>query len=103
MPLNQAYSTIPAYKQHRRERTMKKRHDSPPRRNTEGKPREDIGDRMRRVRRRGTSPELVVRALLGECGIEADFNARDLPGSPDLVVRDATLAIFVHGCFWHRH
>jgi DNA mismatch endonuclease (patch repair protein) len=26
-----------------------------------------------------------------------------MPGSPDLVVSDRRAAIFVHGCFWHRH
>ncbi|ANB17236.1 Putative patch repair protein [Dokdonella koreensis DS-123] len=27
----------------------------------------------------------------------------DLPGSPDLANRRRHFAIFVHGCFWHRH
>jgi len=31
------------------------------------------------------------------------LHARDLPGRPDLVFRKARKAIFVHGCFWHRH
>ena len=26
-----------------------------------------------------------------------------LPGRPDLAVPAARVAIFVHGCFWHRH
>src|SRR5438067_1739487 len=26
-----------------------------------------------------------------------------LPGTPDVVLPDHKLAIFVHGCFWHRH
>lgn len=28
---------------------------------------------------------------------------RDLPGSPDIANRTRKWAIFVHGCFWHRH
>src|SRR5205823_4622097 len=24
-----------------------------------------------------------------------------LPGTPDIVLRDANVAVFVHGCFWH--
>lgn len=28
-------------------------------------------------------------------------NVRGLPGSPDLIVPDLKLAVFVHGCFWH--
>jgi DNA mismatch endonuclease (patch repair protein) len=26
-----------------------------------------------------------------------------LPGSPDIVLSKYKIAIFVHGCFWHRH
>jgi DNA mismatch endonuclease (patch repair protein) len=28
---------------------------------------------------------------------------KKLPGSPDLVFPRRRLALFVHGCFWHRH
>jgi len=31
------------------------------------------------------------------------LNARDLPGKPDIVLPRRKVAIFVHGCFWHRH
>src|SRR5262249_2591674 len=27
----------------------------------------------------------------------------DLPGSPDAANRTRLWAVFVHGCFWHRH
>ncbi len=30
-------------------------------------------------------------------------NVRDLPGRPDFANRRAGFAIFVHGCYWHRH
>lgn len=26
-----------------------------------------------------------------------------MPGTPDIVLPDRKCAIFVHGCFWHRH
>lgn len=42
------------------------------------------------------------RALLS-LGIGYRLQARDLPGRPDIVMRGARIAIFVHGCFWHRH
>lgn len=31
------------------------------------------------------------------------LHRRDLPGTPDIVLPGAKKAIFVHGCFWHRH
>jgi DNA mismatch endonuclease (patch repair protein) len=36
-------------------------------------------------------------------GYRYRLNVRDLPGTPDIVFRRRKLAIFVHGCFWHRH
>jgi DNA mismatch endonuclease, patch repair protein len=58
---------------------------------------------MGRVRQRGTTPELAVRAALRELGLRYRVNARDLPGSPDIVNRSKRIAIFVHGCYWHRY
>lgn len=31
------------------------------------------------------------------------MNHSDKPGSPDFVIKGTKVAIFVHGCFWHRH
>lgn len=58
---------------------------------------------MARVRRAGTEPELVVRDLLRGLGIRFTTDNRDLPGSPDMANRTRKFAIFVHGCYWHRH
>ena len=60
-------------------------------------------ERMRRVRQAGTKPELVVRRLLHSMGLWYRLNRRDLPGRPDIVLPSRRAAIFVHGCFWHRH
>jgi DNA mismatch endonuclease (patch repair protein) len=30
-------------------------------------------------------------------------NTDDLPGKPDIVFRNSRLAIWVHGCYFHRH
>lgn len=57
---------------------------------------------MARVRQHRTAPELIVRSLLRRAGIKYRWNARDFPGSPDVVHRGLGKAIFVHG-FWHRH
>ena len=58
---------------------------------------------MARVRRQDTQPELVVRSTLHAMGERFRLCRRDLPGRPDIVLPRHRLAIFVHGCFWHRH
>src|SRR5258708_29024306 len=58
---------------------------------------------MARVRQKGTEPELVVRAIVKRLGHQFSINGKGLPGSPDLFDRNRRLAVFVHGCFWHRH
>lgn len=58
---------------------------------------------MSRVRQHGTSPELEVQAVLRELGVRYRKNVRSLPGSPDMANITRRFAIFVHGCYWHRH
>ena len=58
---------------------------------------------MARVKGRDTAPELRVRRLAHELGTRFRLQRRDLPGTPDLVFSGRRLALFVHGCFWHRH
>jgi DNA mismatch endonuclease (patch repair protein) len=61
------------------------------------------GIRMSRVRQAGTNQEVVLRRGLHALGFRFRLNARDLPGSPDVVLPRHRVAIFVHGCFWHGH
>ncbi len=58
---------------------------------------------MRRVKGRGTGPELAVRRLIWSLGGRYRLNRADLPGKPDIVLAGRRLAVFVHGCFWHGH
>jgi DNA mismatch endonuclease, patch repair protein len=58
---------------------------------------------MRAVLSRDTQPELLVRRLAARLGFRMRATSRTLPGSPDLVYMKMRKAIFVHGCFWHRH
>jgi DNA mismatch endonuclease, patch repair protein len=58
---------------------------------------------MGRIRGKGTRPELVVRSTAHRLGYRFRLHDRKLPGSPDLVFPGRKLALFVHGCFWHRH
>lgn len=58
---------------------------------------------MARIRGVDTKPEMLLRRALTRSGIGYRLHSRDLPGRPDVVFRGAKLAVFVHGCFWHRH
>lgn len=58
---------------------------------------------MARVKGKNTLPELSVRRLLRGMGLGYRLHRSDLPGKPDIVLAKYRLAIFVHGCFWHRH
>ena len=59
--------------------------------------------RMARIRKIDTKPEMVVRRLVHRLGFRFRLHRRDLPGCPDLVFPRLRKAMFVHGCFWHRH
>ena len=58
---------------------------------------------MRSVRRERTSPELAVARFLRSKGVRFRTNVPSLPGSPDLANKKRRFAVYVHGCFWHRH
>jgi DNA mismatch endonuclease (patch repair protein) len=58
---------------------------------------------MRRVKGRDTTPELTVRRALTRLGARYRLHRKDLPGKPDIVMPGRSLALFVHGCFWHGH
>jgi DNA mismatch endonuclease (patch repair protein) len=58
---------------------------------------------MSGIRGKNTKPEIVVRKYLFASGFRFRLHRRDLPGSPDIVMSGRHVAIFVHGCFWHRH
>lgn len=58
---------------------------------------------MAAIKGRNTHPELRVRRLLHRLGYRFRLHRRDLPGTPDIILPGRRVAIFVHGCFWHRH
>lgn len=59
--------------------------------------------RMGGIRQRDTTPELAVRRALARVGLRYRTHNRDLAGSPDIANRKTKWAVFVHGCYWHRH
>jgi DNA mismatch endonuclease, patch repair protein len=64
---------------------------------------QDRSRNMAQIKGRDTGPELRVRRALHAAGFRFRLQRRDLPGRPDLVLPRWRTAIFVHGCFWHRH
>ena len=58
---------------------------------------------MSGIRGRHTKPELLIRKALHGRGFRYRLHAKALPGKPDLLLPKHQAALFVHGCFWHRH
>ncbi|MCY3769772.1 MAG: very short patch repair endonuclease [Gammaproteobacteria bacterium] len=58
---------------------------------------------MSRIRSKDTGPELRLRSLLHRAGYRFRLHDRNLPGSPDIVLKKFQTVVFVHGCYWHRH
>lgn len=69
----------------------------------------DIVDRATRsrmmsgIRGRDTKPELRVRRFLHAAGFRFRLSPKDVFGKPDIVLPKYRAAVFVHGCYWHRH
>ena len=58
---------------------------------------------MARVKGRDTGPEKRLRSLLFRQGFRFRLHKAELPGTPDIVLPRYRTAVFVNGCFWHRH
>lgn len=58
---------------------------------------------MSRVASKNSSAEIHVRQMAHAFGLRFRLHRKDLPGTPDLVFPRHRIALFVHGCFWHRH
>jgi DNA mismatch endonuclease (patch repair protein) len=58
---------------------------------------------MASIKAKDTKPEKRVRKYLHASGLRFRLHVKGLPGSPDIVLPKYCTAIFVHGCYWHRH
>ena len=58
---------------------------------------------MSGIKGKDTKPEIATRKMMYKMGLRYRLHRKDLPGKPDIVLGTIKLAIFVHGCFWHRH
>jgi DNA mismatch endonuclease (patch repair protein) len=62
---------------------------------------EAVSTFMKRMGRRDTKPELLLRRELHRRGLRFRTNLKALPGTPDVAFTRAKIAVFVDGCFWH--
>ena len=58
---------------------------------------------MQRIRSKDTLPEIKIRSALFRMGYRFRLHSAKLVGRPDIILPKYKLAIFVNGCFWHRH
>lgn len=59
---------------------------------------------MRQIKSRNTKPEEIVSQHLFRAGFRRYLrNDRELPGTPDFVIKKYNTVVFVNGCFWHGH
>lgn len=58
---------------------------------------------MSAIRSKNTRPEIYFRKLLFSEGYRYRLNSKQVPGHPDIYLKKYNTAVFVHGCFWHRH
>lgn len=58
---------------------------------------------MAAIRSKNTKPEIYLRKLLFAQGYRYRIAEKKVPGHPDIFLRKYNTAVFVHGCFWHRH
>lgn len=58
---------------------------------------------MSAIRSKNTRPEVYFRKLLFAKGYRYRIAEKNIVGHPDIFLRKYNTAIFIHGCFWHRH
>ena len=58
---------------------------------------------MAAIAGKDTRPEMRLRSAVFARGLRYRLHVKELLGSPDLVFPAYRAAVFVHGCFWHRH
>ena len=58
---------------------------------------------MSAIKSKDTTPEVYLRKLLFHQGFRYRKNYSGVFGHPDIYLPKYKVAIFVHGCYWHRH
>ena len=58
---------------------------------------------MAAIKSKDSSPELFFRKGLWHLGFRYVLHKSEIPGHPDIYLPCYRAAVFIHGCFWHRH
>ncbi len=58
---------------------------------------------MAAIGSKNTRPELILRQALHQQGFRYRLHTKISGARPDLVLKKYNAAVFVHGCFWHKH
>ena len=58
---------------------------------------------MSHISGKETKPEMYIRKYLFGKGFRYRKNVKNLPGTPDIVLKKYKTVVFLHGCFWHGH
>lgn len=58
---------------------------------------------MSAIKSKNTKPEVYFRKIIFKRGYRYRNNVSYIFGHPDIFLAKYRTAIFIHGCFWHRH
>lgn len=58
---------------------------------------------MSAILSKNTKPEVYLRKLLFAEGYRYRIAEKNVPGRPDIFLKKYNTAIFINGCYWHRH
>lgn len=67
------------------------------------KSKEERSLNMSKIQAKNTKPELFIRSELYKLGYRYRVNSKLVEGHPDIYFTKKRIAVFVHGCYWHRH
>ena len=67
------------------------------------KTKDERSHNMASIKSKNTKPEIYLRKKLFAEGFRFRLHSSTVPGQPDLFLRKYNTAVFVNGCFWHRH
>jgi len=58
---------------------------------------------MSGIRSSNTKPEVLTRKALHRLGYRFRLDSKVGKIKPDIVLRSYKVAVFTHGCYWHKH